>query len=180
LLTLPSPTGRFLAAFAAVVLASLLMVPLTVVAVLAGLVFDGWLGFAHVFTGALLASAIGFIGGGFLSQGAIDRLSGSRFGQLSKRLAKRGTLAVAILRLIPIAPFNVFNLVAGASHLGFFQFIIGSALGLAPGIAAITLFSSTLWAAVSMPSWSNVSFALGVGGALAAFVLWAKRWLRSG
>ena len=51
----------------------------------------------------------------------------------------------------------MFNLVAGASHLGFSQFIVGSLVGMAPGLGAITLFSGTLWAAVREPTWGNAS-----------------------
>jgi uncharacterized membrane protein YdjX (TVP38/TMEM64 family) len=95
-------------------------------------------------------------------------------------LAKRGTIAVAVLRLIPIAPFAVFNLVAGASHLGFRQFMVGSLLGLTPGLGAITFFSGTLWAAVTEPSWENLAIAAAAGLGLTGLALFAKRWLRSG
>jgi uncharacterized membrane protein YdjX (TVP38/TMEM64 family) len=67
------------------------------------------------------------------------------------------------LQLVSIAPFAVFNLVAGASHLGFRQFIVGSLLGLAPGLGAITLFSDTLWAAVTQPTWANVAITAAAG-----------------
>lgn len=176
----PSPSVRAVMTIGAIVLASLLMVPLTLLAVIGGIVFEGWVAFAYLLTGSLISSALGFVAGRFLSRGAIERLSGSRVGRLSRRLASRGTVAVAVLRLVPIAPFAVFNLVAGASHLGFRQFLIGSLLGLAPGLGAITLFSSTLWEAVRSPSLSNVAVAVGVGVVLAGFAWLVKRWLRSG
>ncbi len=78
---------------------------------------------------------MGFLGGRVLSRVALERISGSRLGQLSRKLAKRGTIAVAVLRLVSIAPLAVFNLVAGASHLGFRQFIVGSLRGLTPAWA---------------------------------------------
>jgi hypothetical protein len=77
-----------------------------------------------------MGSALGFVGGWVMSCGALERISGPRLGQLSRQLAKRGTVAVAVLRLVPIATFAVFNLAAGASHLGFRQFMGGSLLGL--------------------------------------------------
>jgi uncharacterized membrane protein YdjX (TVP38/TMEM64 family) len=149
-------------------------------AVVAGIIFQGWEAFAYVLTAALGSSALGFVGGHLLSRGAIEGLSGSLLEQLSKRLAERGTVAVALLRLVPIAPFAVFNLVAGASHLNFRQFMVGSLLGLAPGLGAITLFSSTLWGAITAPSWTNIAVAVALGGALALLAWQVKRWLRSG
>jgi uncharacterized membrane protein YdjX (TVP38/TMEM64 family) len=169
-----------MAAIGVFLVASLLMVPLTLLAVVAGVVFPGWEAFGYIMTAALGSAGLGFIAGHLLSKGALQRLSGSRLQQLSKRLAERGTVAVALLRLVPVAPFAVFNLVAGASHLGFWQFMAGSLLGLTPGLGAITVFSSTLWGAITSPSWTNIALAAGMGIAL-AFLAWlVKRWLRSG
>jgi uncharacterized membrane protein YdjX (TVP38/TMEM64 family) len=161
-------------------LASLLMVPIPLLAVMAGVVFEGWQAFAYVLTGAVASAALGFVGGRIFQKDAIERFSGTRVAQLSKRLSKRGTVAVAVFRVVPIAPFAIFNLVAGASHLGFRQFLLGSVLGMAPGLAAITLFSNTLWSALTAPSWANVTIAVLVGIVLVGFALLAKRWLRSG
>jgi phospholipase D1/2 len=141
----PSPGMRALVAVAAVTLASLAMVPITLLAVVGGILFEGWDAFVYVLTGAIFASAIGFAGGHLLGHGAVARLAGSRLGRLTERLADRGIITVALLRLVPIAPFPIFNLVAGASHLGFWQFLLGSLLGMAPSICAITVFSSTLF-----------------------------------
>jgi uncharacterized membrane protein YdjX (TVP38/TMEM64 family) len=175
-----SPGIRGFVAVAGFVVASLLMVPLTLLAVVGGIVFGSWHGFLYLLTGALISSAVGFAGGRSLGRGAIERLSGTRLNRLSKRLAERGTVAVALLRLIPIAPFAVFNLVAGASHLGFRQFIVGSLLGLAPGLAAISAFSQTLWEAVTAPSLNNAAIAASIGAALVAAGWLVKKWLRSG
>jgi len=113
-----SPAGRVLVAVTGGWLASILASPLTFLAVVGAVAFPGWLAFVYVLGGALVGSALGFVGGRVMSRGALERISGSRLGQLSRQLAKRGTLAVAVLRLVSIAPFAVFNLVAGASHLG--------------------------------------------------------------
>jgi uncharacterized membrane protein YdjX (TVP38/TMEM64 family) len=155
------------------------MVPVTLLAVIGGLVFDGWQAFVYVMLGALGASAIGFLGGRLLGRDIVERWSGSGIEQLSKRLARRGTVAVAILRLVPIAPFAIFNLVAGSSHLGARQFMVGSLLGLLPGLGAITLFSNSLWSALTSPSIENVLIAGAVGVVLFGAAWWAKRWLRT-
>jgi phosphatidylserine/phosphatidylglycerophosphate/cardiolipin synthase-like enzyme/uncharacterized membrane protein YdjX (TVP38/TMEM64 family) len=175
-----SPEIRAFVAVGGFLLASLLMVPLTLLAVVLGVAFPGWEAFAYALAAAVGSSTLGFLGGRLLGQGAIGRLSGSRLEQLSKRLAERGVVAIALLRLVPIAPFAVLNLVAGASHLSFRQFIIGSTLGLAPGLGAVTLFSGTLWGAIKEPSWANVAIAVAIGVALAALAWLVKRWLRSG
>jgi uncharacterized membrane protein YdjX (TVP38/TMEM64 family) len=172
--------GRAMVAVGGIVVASLLMVPLTMLAVLAGVVFEGWQAFAYVLAGAMGAAAIGFFGGRFLGEGTIERLSGSGIENLSKRLAERGTVAVAVLRIVPVAPFAVFNLVAGISHLGSRQFLIGTLIGLTPGLGAITLFSNSLWQAFTAPSPANVAIAIALGVVVIGVAWLAKRWLRSG
>jgi uncharacterized membrane protein YdjX (TVP38/TMEM64 family) len=44
------------------------------------------------------------------------------------------------------------NLVAGASHIKFRQFAIGTILGMTPGILALTIFSDRLMASLRDPS----------------------------
>lgn len=176
---LPNPYMRALVAVGGFVLASLLMVPVTLLAVIAGIVFGSAQAFMFAFAGALISSAFGFLGGRSLSRGTLERLLGPRLKKFTKRLTDRGTLAVALLRLVPISPFTVFNFVAGASHLGFRQFMFGSILGLAPGIGAITLFSGSLWGAITSPSPQNIIATAVIATVLLLFALLARRWLRS-
>ena len=177
--SISSLEGRAVVAIGGFIIASLLMVPLTLLAVVGGVVFGGWQAFAYVLAGAMGSSAIGFFSGRFLGRGLLERLSGSRIEQLSKRLSKRGTFAVAILRLVPVAPFAIFNLVAGSSHLGARQFLAGSLIGLTPGLGAITLFSNSLWEALTAPSLVNVAIAVAFGVVLILVAWLAKRWLRT-
>ncbi|MBU0656133.1 MAG: VTT domain-containing protein [Gammaproteobacteria bacterium] len=174
-----SPEARAAVAIGGITLASLLMVPLTLLAVVAGIVFSSWQAFCYMLVGALLSSVAGFGFGQMLGHSVVKRLDGSKISDLSKQVAKRGTVAIAILRLLPIAPFAIFNLMAGASHVRFRQFFLGSLLGLTPGLGAITLFSSNLWAAITNPSWINLAVVGVVGAGLLAFGWTAERWLRS-
>ncbi len=179
LTSISSNEGRAVVAIGGFIVASLLMVPITLLAIIGGMVFGGWEAFIYVMTGAMAASAIGFLGGRFLGKGVIERLSGSSIEKLSQRLAERGTVAVAVLRLVPVAPFAVFNLVAGSSHLGARQFLVGSLLGLMPGLGAITVFSSSLWDALRSPSWISLAAVAGLGAGLAGAAWLVKRWLRT-
>ncbi len=178
--SLSSPLTRGLLAILGFTLASLLMVPITLLAIVSGIAFGGPLGFGYILAAALLSAMFGFLGGRHISRGLLDRITGSQLDRLSKRLSRRGTLAVALLRLVPIAPFTVFNLIAGASHLGFRQFSLGTLLGMGPGLGAVTLFSDTLWAALTAPSLANLLLAAGVGVLLAGLTWLIKSWLRSG
>lgn len=177
---IPWSEAEPLMAIAGFVVGTLLMVPLLLLAVAAGILFDAWTAFAYAFSGAMTSAAVGFLVGRLVGRGAIERLGGSRLLRLSQGMAQRGVTSVTLLRLLPIAPFTVFNLIAGASHLPARPFFLGSALGLLPGLAGITFFSSTLWQAISTPSIAHIAIAGAVGALLIGMALLARRWLRSG
>ena len=105
-----------------------------------------------------------------------DHLKQQKFIQ---RLSDRGIMAVALLRLVPIAPFTVFNFIAGTAPLGWRQFFLGSLLGLVPGLGAITLFSDNLWRTITAPSPLNIAITVAAAGVLILFAWLARRWLRS-
>jgi len=167
------PAGPFAAA-AAIAIGTCVMLPVTVLIVAAGLVF-GWLvGFATALAGALAGTAGGYAIGRLLWRDAIRRLGGRRLNRLSRAMAKRGVTSVALVRLVPVAPFTVVNLVAGASHIRLRDCLLGTLLGMAPGVLALTLFANSAMLAIRKPGWSTV---LGVL-VLAALLGWGFRQLR--
>jgi len=81
-----------------------------------------------------------------------------------------------ILRNVPIAPFTVVNLIAGAARIPFRDFLIGTLIGMAPGIAALTILGDRLRGALQSFSWGNfgwllLAIALWIGIALGLQVL---------
>jgi uncharacterized membrane protein YdjX (TVP38/TMEM64 family) len=99
-------------------------------------------------------------------------MAGQRVNDLSRRLAKRGLIAVAFVRMLPIAPFSVVNVVAGASHIRWSDFLLGTIIGLLPGVTAISFFVDRAVAVIREPG--MVTFALL---ALAAAVIVGLAWL---
>ncbi len=135
--------GRWI--FLGVATAGLLLgVPATPVIVASALLFGAWTGFALAYGALLTAAVLGFFAGHLLGAEALRRLAGKRLDRVSRHLARRGVLTVFSLRLVPVAPFTVVNLVAGASRIRARDFIIGSLLGLLPGTVALTVFSDQL------------------------------------
>jgi uncharacterized membrane protein YdjX (TVP38/TMEM64 family) len=81
------------------------------------------------------------------------------------------------VRLVPVAPFVVENVVGGAVHIRFWQFAVGTAIGHVPGTLATTVFGSQIEAALREPgdiNWWLVGAATVVLGA-AIFAM--RRWL---
>jgi phosphatidylserine/phosphatidylglycerophosphate/cardiolipin synthase-like enzyme/uncharacterized membrane protein YdjX (TVP38/TMEM64 family) len=164
-----------LAVAAVYVVASVLFVPVTALIVATALVFPPLEGIVSALLGVLAASAATFGLGHLLGRGLVRRFAGDRVNEVSRRVARRGLLAVAAVRLVPIAPFSLVNIVAGASHVGFRDFLLGTLVGMGPGVVGIVLLEASLEELVRHPGWAEGLSAAAVLGALVAFVALVRR-----
>jgi uncharacterized membrane protein YdjX (TVP38/TMEM64 family) len=168
-----------LAVLVIIVIASLLMVPLTLLVVASAVLLGPWFGFACSMAGALLSAWIGFEFGQYFGGRAVRGLSNSQIHRLSKGLSDRGIMAVAALRMLPVAPYTVVNMAAGASHLQLGKFMLGSLLGLAPGVAAITVFSGSLFQVMMNPSLESLEILAAVVVIIVGVTLVLRRLLKT-
>ena len=121
----------------AVVLASIVAVPLGAIIAVDALVFGPWLGAVYTLIGAALGASISYGLGRHLGHEALCRFAGERVNRFSQRLARRGVLAIVFIRLVPVAPFAIANMVAGMTHVRLRDFVLGTVLGMLPGLALI-------------------------------------------
>jgi phospholipase D1/2 len=167
-----------IAAVVVFTLAGLLMVPVMALIVASGLIFDGALGFATAFIGSLSTAAAGYAAGALLWRDAVRRLMGERANELSRRLGRRGVLAVVALRIVPVAPFTLVNIAAGASHIRWRDYALGTALGMGPGVLGLTLVADRLKALIREGRLQDVGWILALVALFVAASLGARRWLR--
>jgi phospholipase D1/2 len=155
----------------------LIMFPVTLLIVATAFMFGALAGFVYAILGCLLAAVGTYVIGRALGRNTVGRLAGSRLNRLSRRLARHGVLAVTTVRILPVAPFTVINFVAGASHIRFWDFVVGTILGMAPGIIAITIFGHQLEEAIREPDAKS----FGILAVLAVLIVsggfFIKRWL---
>jgi uncharacterized membrane protein YdjX (TVP38/TMEM64 family) len=64
---------------------------------------------------------------------------------------------------VPVAPYTVVNLAAGASHIGFRDFALGTLLGIAPGTLALTVLAGQIRATWANPDPRTFAALIGVG-----------------
>ncbi|SIT47502.1 Phosphatidylserine/phosphatidylglycerophosphate [Paraburkholderia piptadeniae] len=155
-----------LAIVAVYAIAASVSVPVTLLIAVSGFVFGALAGSTYAFTGTMISAFITYYAGASLGHDAVRRLAGSRLNRISEKLGKRGLVAVIVLRVVPVAPFTVINLAAGASHIGLRDFLVGTALGMAPGIALATTFAHQLVAAVRHPTAAGLGLVALIGAAL--------------
>ena len=82
---------------------------------------------------------------------------------------------MVIIRNLPIAPFTLVNMVAGASHVKFMDYILGTAVGMIPGILVITGLIESFILVVTRPDWRTIALAAGVVTALGIGMWWARK-----
>ena len=160
-------------------LALTLAVPLMFLTLVALVAYGPLAGFGCAIAGAMLGAAASYGIGRFLGRDVVQRLGGERINRLSRRLASRGLLAVVAVRMLPVAPFAVVNMVAGASHIRLRDLLLGTLIGISPGTLAMTLFAEQIAAALKNPTPLTFVWA-GLTGLLIVVGLWAlQRWLRT-
>jgi phospholipase D1/2 len=163
---------------AAYVVAGLFLLPVTALILATAMTFDPWVAIAYSLVGSVASGLTGFALGHVLARDTVRRLAGTRLNRVSKLLGRGGIVAVIALRMLPVAPFTIANVVAGASHIRLKDFALGTALGLAPGIVAVNLFKSQAQRAIEDPGLVSL---LLLGGVLVLIVLgiaWARRSLK--
>ncbi len=159
------------------VVGSFVMVPLTVLITTAAIAFGPVLGSAYAFAGALLAAGVDYGLGALLGQGWARRLLGPRWRRIGDALSGRGALAIALVRLVPVAPYAVVNFLAGAIRVRFVHFVLGTALGLAPGILALSMLGAQIGAVLRKPDWLNISVLVAITLVLILGLSLGVRWL---
>jgi len=90
--------------------------------------------------GAVSSAALVYELGRLLPPTAFVRVAGSRGERLRRRAVGHGVLAVALVRLVPVAPYSVIGFVAGAARIRRGGYLLGTALGMAPGVVLYALF----------------------------------------
>ena len=161
-------------------LGGLIIAPVTVLIAVSVLAFGPLFGFVYSFIGMTLSALLTFGIGHVLGHETVRRLAGSRLNKISRRLAQKGVLAIIAVRIIPVAPFSLINLVAGASHIRFRHFLIGTLIGELPGLLGISIFVDQIGEAVRHPGPGSF-VALAVAAALIVLgVFGLRRWLGGG
>lgn len=171
-------------ALALYLLATLLAAPIVVFAVAAIGLFGPLSGGVYALVGTLLSAAVTYGIGRALGRDAVRRLAGMGLNDISRRLPATRQIpaatvrAIAALRLLPVASYSLVNAVAGASRIDLRDFLLGTALGIIPGIVLMAFYVDRLRAAISDPGWG--AFAL-LGMATALLLGTALRiWRRFG
>lgn len=162
----------------AYVIGGLLMVPVTLLIAATGIVFGFMPGALYALAGSVASAGAGYALGAVLGRDVVRRLLGARINRLSRGVARRGIIAMIVLRSLPLAPFSVVNVVSGASHIRLRDYLLGTALGMLPGVLLTTAFAHNLAMAIRRPSPDTLGVLVIVVLLLAGFGIALRKWIR--
>jgi len=153
-------------------------VPVTLVVVAVILVFGPLYGALIAVIGSCLAAIAGYEIGRWLGRSEIEHWAGGPLDRVKRRLSRRGALAIVAVRIAPVGPFSVLNLVAGASDWSRRDFLIGSLLGMLPAILLLAWAADWLTGYMERDDLRAIALVLGVGILLVGTVELASRFFR--
>lgn len=145
---MPLPVAMAVVAIIAGLLAGLALMPTHAVSLLAGYLLGPVVGGAVALTAVTIAAILGRRVGRVATGSSLATAwqSSPRWSVLQKSLLraspKRTALLVGLIRLSPIAPFAMTNVILAAIGVPLWPYVIGSVLGLAPRVIAVALLGA--------------------------------------
>jgi len=155
----------------------LVMFPVLLLILATIFTFGPLVGILYSLAGCFSSAITGYGVGKMIGRDIVRRLAGVRLNQLSRRLARHGLDAIIFFRIVPILPFTLVNLVAGASQLRFRDYALGTMIGMTPGIFFITLFQAGLSRAISSPEPRHFLILIAIAAAILGATRFLTRWI---
>jgi uncharacterized membrane protein YdjX (TVP38/TMEM64 family) len=169
-----SPWAPFAFAAAFPVL-GLIVFPVTALSALVAFLFPPHIAIAISFSGIMMSAALlHWLGTRF--EKTVRSSLGSAVTKVDEALSDHGIVTIAAIRMIPLAPFTFVNLVAGALGVPFRDYMLGTALGLTPGMIIVSLFGKQAREFWHHPSTSGVLIGLGFALLWIGLTFGLQRW----
>ncbi len=155
------------------------VLPVTVLILATASVFGPWLGIVYSLAGSLASAMTMFAVGRLLGRGSVEELTGRQYRRIAEGLRHRGVPTMVVLRMLPVAPFSVVNLVVGATGIRAHEFALGTLIGMAPGTVSLCVFQAQLVEAFRRPDARNIAILAGVAVSIAGSLAWLRSRLRA-
>jgi len=165
---------------AAFLVGSLVVFPVTALIAATGVALGPLDGLLWALIGSMIAAILNYAFARVVPAEVLDEWIGPWIRRLGMRFNRSGIVSVMIARNIPIAPFTLVNVVAGAANIRFRDYVLGTLLGMGPMIAALTVLGDRLRGVVEDPTVMNVlllCLAIGVWFVIGLGLQMLSNWL---
>jgi uncharacterized membrane protein YdjX (TVP38/TMEM64 family) len=156
--------------------AACVLFPRALLTLFAVVAFGAWLGAGYAGAGILAAALATYYAGRVIGYSRVRRIAGERLDPVSKVLREHGVMAIFALNQVPVPPFAVQGLIAGACRIPPWQYALGTVLGTAPALAAWGIFGDQLAAALEKRAGINWWILGAVLVVLTVFTYLVRRW----
>lgn len=116
-----------------VVVAGLALPGAVILTLASGFLFGSLLGTLFVNLGATTGAVLAFLGARYLFRDWVEQKFGAWLGPFQQGFTKDAFSYLMTLRLIPLFPFFVVNLVSGLTRMSVGSYVAATALGIIPG-----------------------------------------------
>ena len=157
------------------VVAVVLLVPGSMLALIAGLAYGAW-GLPLALGAATTGATISFFVARHLARRQVQSLATRHilWRVVEEEISAGGWRIVGLLRLSPLIPFNLLNYLFGITRIRFRHYLPATLLGIAPGTTANISFAAAGQAITVGGFWHPVNAGLFVLGLLVTFAVgWA-------
>ena len=158
------------------ILGSVLLAPVTLLIVATGATFGPALGFFYSLFGSLVSALFTYGLGRLVGRAVVCRIAGSRLGDIQRQVSRHGFISMLLARIVPIAPFAVVNMVAGAAQIRLRDFLLGTVVGMSPGIFGIVLIEDQLNQFLLEPAIQGASLLFTLAAFFALLSVTLYRW----
>lgn len=105
----------------------------TILTLVGGFLFGSLWGTVFVNLGATSGATLAFLTARYLLRGWVEQKFGQKLGPIQEGFAKNAFSYLVTLRLVPLFPFFLVNLVSGLTRVRLGTYMIATALGIIPG-----------------------------------------------
>jgi uncharacterized membrane protein YdjX (TVP38/TMEM64 family) len=169
----------FILIYAGAVVAAL---PGSAITIIAGAIFGSVLGVIVVSIASTVGAALAFLVGRYFARDATAKWLSKRekFRKLDDLTEKHGAIIVALVRIVPIFPFNIVNYGFGLTKVRFWTYVFWSWLCMLPGTALYVVGTDAISQAIIQKKvpWPLIGVLIGVVVLLVVLVKLARRRLR--
>ncbi|MCC5619284.1 TVP38/TMEM64 family protein [Nostoc sp. CHAB 5836] len=156
------------------IVATMLVLPSTVLNLTGGAIFGPWVGTVWTSIGAVIAAIIAFVFTRTIGRQTVAKRLAGRWQAMDAEVRRGGLFYMFAIRLVPIMPYGLVNFAAGLTSISFKDYILGTTLGTVPSVLPFVLLGSYGLKAVKTGEFLPLVLALGLTGTLVAASTWYR------
>jgi uncharacterized membrane protein YdjX (TVP38/TMEM64 family) len=157
------------------IVATMLVLPSTVLNLTGGAIFGPWLGTVWTTLGAIIAAAIAFAFTRTIGRETVQKRLAGRWQAMDAEVRRGGLFYMFAIRLIPIMPYGLVNFAAGLTSISFKDYVLGTTLGTVPSVLPFVLLGSSGLKAIKTGDFLPLLLALCLTGILVGGSTWYRQ-----